>query len=99
MIKEQKTTVRKDTTIKHKETTIRSNLFGRENYMWMLIGAAVLALGFFLMAGGKSSDPNVFNENEVYSPLRITIAPLLIVAGFVIEIFAIMRKSKNRVEQ
>lgn len=70
-------------------------LFGKENYMWMLIGLAVLALGFFLMAGGKSSDPKVFNDNEVYSTTRITIAPILIIAGFVIEIFAIMKKSKS----
>ncbi len=69
-------------------------LFGRENYMWMLIGLAVLALGFFLMAGGKSSDPKVFNDSDVYSTTRITIAPILIIAGFVIEIFAIMKKSK-----
>lgn len=70
-------------------------LFGKENYMWMLIGLAVLALGFFLMSGGKSSDPKVFNDNEVYSTTRITIAPILIIAGFIIEIFAIMKKSKN----
>ena len=69
-------------------------LFGRENYMWMLIGLAVLALGFFLMAGGKSSDQKVFNDSDVYSTTRITIAPILIIAGFVIEIFAIMKKSK-----
>ncbi len=63
--------------------------------MWMLIGLAVLALGFFLMSGGKSSDPKVFNDSEVYSTTRITIAPILIIAGFVIEIFAIMKKSKT----
>ena len=63
--------------------------------MWMLIGLAVLALGFFLMAGGKSNDANVFNADEVYSTTRITIAPMLIIAGFVIEIFAIMKKSKT----
>lgn len=67
-------------------------LFGRENYLWMLGGLIVLAIGFFLMAGGKSPDPNVFNEDEVYSPIRITVAPLLIVAGFIIEIVAIMKK-------
>lgn len=81
-----------------KQTTAATNstpLFGKENYMWMLIGLAVLALGFFLMAGGKSSDPKVFNADEVYSTTRITIAPMLIIAGFVIEIFAIMKKSKT----
>jgi len=60
----------------------------------MLIGLAVLALGFFLMAGGKSTDPKVFNDDDVYSTTRITIAPMLIIAGFIIEIFAIMKKSK-----
>ncbi len=70
-------------------------LFGKENYMWMLIGLAVLALGFFLMSGGKSSDPKIFDDNEVYSATRITIAPILLIAGFIIEIFAIMKKSKN----
>ena len=72
-----------------------SPLFDKGNYMWMLIGLAVLALGFFLMAGGKSPDPNVFNKDEVYSTTRITIAPMLIIAGFIIEIFAIMKKSKT----
>lgn len=47
------------------------------------------------MAGEKSPDPNVFDEKEVYSPVRITIAPLLIVAGFIIEIVAIMKKPKT----
>ncbi len=72
-----------------------NSLFGKENYRWMLIGLAVLALGFFLMSGGKSSDPKVFNDSEVYSTTRITIAPLLIIGGFIIEIFAIMKKSKT----
>jgi hypothetical protein len=76
-------------------TTTSNQLFDKGNYMWMLIGLAVLALGFFLMAGGKSADPKVFNANEVYSTTRITIAPMLIIAGFIIEIFAIMKKSKN----
>ncbi len=70
-------------------------LFGKENYTWMLIGLAVLALGFFLMAGGKSDDPTKFDPKEVYSTTRITIAPMLIIIGFIIEIFAIMKKSKS----
>lgn len=76
-------------------TVVRNNLFGRENYIWMLVGLAVLTLGFLLMAGGKSSDPNVFDPKEVYSTTRITIAPLLIITGFVIEIIAIMKKPKT----
>jgi len=71
-----------------------TSLFTKDNYIWMLAGVAVMALGFFLMAGGKSADPKVFNENEVYSTTRITIAPILIIAGLLIEIFAIMKKAK-----
>lgn len=69
-------------------------LFTRENYKWMLIGFVVLILGFFLMAGGKSADPNVFNDNEIYGFQRITLAPILIIAGLVIEIYAIMKKQR-----
>ncbi|MEO6820639.1 MAG: DUF3098 domain-containing protein [Ginsengibacter sp.] len=67
-------------------------LFTKENYKWMLIGLVVLILGFFLMAGGKSADPNVFNDNEIYGFQRITLAPILIIAGLVIEIYAIMKR-------
>ena len=80
--------------IKEKKEVTGNNLFGKENYMWMLVGLAVLALGFFLMAGGKSADPNVFDPKVVYSDTRITVAPILIIAGFIIEIFAIMKKAK-----
>lgn len=69
-------------------------LFTKDNYVWMLGGLIVMALGFFLMAGGKSSNPNDFNDKEVYGTMRITVAPLLIIGGLVIEIFAIMRKPK-----
>jgi len=69
-------------------------LFTKENYKWMLIGAIIMTIGFFLMAGGKSSDPNVFNDAEIYSFRRITLAPILIVGGLVVEIFAIIKKQK-----
>jgi hypothetical protein len=70
-------------------------IFEKQNYMWMAIGAAVIILGFLLMIGGKSSDPNVFNKNEVYGFRRITLAPVLIIAGLIIEIYAIMKKPKD----
>ena len=70
------------------------SLFGKDNFIWMIAGLAVMALGFFLMAGGKSADPNVFSDNEIYGFRRITLAPILIVAGLVIEIYAIMKKQK-----
>ena len=79
----------------HAKEKVTSALFGKENYKWMLIGLVVMAIGFFLMAGGKSSDPKVFTDKDVYSTTRITIAPLLIIAGLIIEIYAIMKKQKN----
>jgi hypothetical protein len=60
----------------------------------MLIGGLVMLAGFLLMIGGKSADPNVFNKDEVYSFRRITLAPLLIIGGLIIEIYAIMKKPK-----
>jgi hypothetical protein len=71
-----------------------NHLFTKENYKWMLIGLVIMAIGFFLMAGGKSADPNVFNDNEIYSFRRITLAPILIVGGLIVEIFAIIKKQK-----
>ncbi|HEY4209002.1 MAG TPA: DUF3098 domain-containing protein [Puia sp.] len=71
-------------------------LFGKDNYRWMLIGLILIALGLICMGGGKSKDPNVFNPKEVYSFTRITLAPILILGGFVVEIFAIFRKDKTK---
>ena len=72
-----------------------ATIFTRQNYKWMAIGGAVIILGFLLMMGGKSADPNVFNKEEVYSFRRITLAPFLIIAGLVIEVYAIMKKPKD----
>lgn len=85
--------IKKVTTTNTKEI-VSNTLFGKENYKWMIIGVVVMAIGFFLMAGGKSSNPNVFEDKDVYSATRITIAPILIIAGLIIEIFAIMKKPK-----
>ena len=81
-----------------KKQLVVNPLFGKENFIWMLAGAGVMAMGFFLMAGGKSADPTKFMDGEIYSTTRITIAPILIIAGFIIEIFAIMKKpAKNKI--
>ena len=74
---------------------VNSPLFAKENYTWMMIGGAIIALGMFLMSGGKSNDPMVFNTNEVYSTTRITIAPVIIVLGLIVEIYAIFKKPKT----
>lgn len=70
-------------------------MFGKANYKLMIIGAVLMTLGFILMAGGKSPDPNVFDEKAIYSFRRITLAPILIVGGLVVEVFAIMKKTKE----
>src|SRR5690242_11677719 len=80
---------------KAKTTAGIGNLFDQINLQWMLIGVIVMAIGFILMAGGKSPDPNVFDKTKVYSTTRITIAPIIILAGLVIEIVAIFRQPKN----
>ena len=68
--------------------------FGKENYILLLVGLAFIVTGFILMTGGGSDDPNVFSE-EIYSFRRITLAPIIVITGFVIEIFAIMKKPKD----
>lgn len=76
-------------------TGTNNNLFGRENYTWIIIGLAIISLGLILMAGGKSDDPTQFHPEEVYSTTRITIAPILILLGLGIEVFAIFKKPKK----
>jgi hypothetical protein len=72
------------------------SIFNKDNYMWMLAGILLIAIGMFLMSGGKSNaNPTVFDKDAVYSTTRITIAPILILAGLVVEIFAIFKKPKE----
>ena len=70
----------------------------RENYILMIIGFAIIIIGLILMVGGGSTDPNVFDEQKIFSFRRVTLAPLLILCGFVFEIYAIMKKPKNDIE-
>lgn len=67
-------------------------LFDRTNYMMMIAGVALILIGFALMIGGKSPDPHKFNYDDIYSFRRITLAPMLIMIGFVVEGIAIMKK-------
>jgi len=65
-------------------------LFDKRNYQLMILGLVFITLGFFLMSGGGSDDPNVFS-NEIYNFRRIRLAPFLVVFGFIIEVYAIMK--------
>lgn len=77
-----------------KETKETGFALGKENYKLMAIGFAVIVLGFILLAGGGSDDPNVFNT-DIFSFRRLTIAPILLLFGFLFEIYAIMKKPKS----
>lgn len=80
----------KNQNVKANNTTMGFAL-GKENYKLMLIGFFIIVLGFILMAGGGSDDPNVFNP-EIFSFRRITLAPIVVLSGFLFEIYAIMKK-------
>ena len=67
---------------------------GKENFKYIAIGVGILVIGFLLMAGGKSDDPNIFNP-EIFSFRRITLAPIIVVGGFGFIIWAIMKKPKE----
>ena len=68
--------------------------FGKRNYQLLIAGVILMAIGFVLMSGGGSEDPNVFS-NAIFNTQRLTIAPILILTGLVIEIFAILHKPKE----
>lgn len=69
----------------------------KRNVMYILAGFAVMLVGYLLMAGGGSDDPNVFNE-AMFSFRRIVLAPVVIIAGIVVEIWAIMHVGKSKGE-
>jgi hypothetical protein len=69
-------------------------LFEKVNYKILLVGIAVIALGFILMSGGGSEDPNVFNE-EIFNFRRIRLAPTTVLIGFGITIYAILKNPKK----
>ncbi|CAM1356019.1 DUF3098 domain-containing protein [Tenacibaculum halocynthiae] len=80
--------------MKNENNSKQQFLFGKRNYIIMLIGIAVIALGFILMAGGGSDDPKVFNP-DIYSWRRIRLAPTLVIIGLGIEIYAIFANPKK----
>jgi hypothetical protein len=83
---------------KRKEQAKSDFIFGKKNYKFMLIGLACIAVGFVLMSGGGSDDPNVFNP-DIFSFRRIRLAPTLVLIGFGIQVYAILlnpdKKSKS----
>ena len=77
--------------VSQKSGKAQSLIFGWENYKFMLIGVGLITLGMVLMLGGDSPNPDVWDESVIYSWRRITLAPLLILSGLIVEIYAIFR--------
>jgi heme/copper-type cytochrome/quinol oxidase subunit 2 len=69
-------------------------LFEKENYTWMIIGVVIIAIGMLVMSGGKNTEADKFDYNVVYSTMRITVAPILILLGLMVEIYAIFKRPK-----
>ncbi|HQW95377.1 MAG TPA: DUF3098 domain-containing protein [Saprospiraceae bacterium] len=79
-----------------KATNDKSLVFNRDNFKWMFIGMGVMVLGFILMSGGAMPDSNTWDPSIIYSFRRITLAPIVILIGIGIEIYAIFYVSKER---
>lgn len=82
-----------------KSTGKENFALGPENYKLLIIGFVIIVIGFLLMAGGKTDDPAVFKEEEIFSFRRITLAPMVVLFGFIFEIWAIMKKPKTSQEE
>ncbi len=67
-------------------------LFGKSHYAWMLLGAGLIALGMLLMSGGAMPDPNTWDPNIIYSTRRTVLAPIAILAGLAVEVYAIFKR-------
>ncbi len=70
--------------------------FDPKNYKWLFIGLAINVLGYILMIGGGAETLNEFKEEELFSPIRITLSPMLIIAGYVIILFSIMKGQSSK---
>ena len=77
----------------NKQENSKNFAFGKRNYIIMTIGLIILATGYILLSGGGSKDPNYFNE-ALFNARRLVVAPLLIITGLIVEVFAIMTRNK-----
>jgi len=78
-----------------KEVKKQSFAFGKENYRILIIGVVIVVIGYLLMVGGGSDDPNQFHAEEIFSFRRITLSPIVILTGFVVVMYGIMKKAKQ----
>jgi hypothetical protein len=78
-----------------KETKKPGFAFGRENYQILIAGVVIVVIGYCLMIGGGSDDPTKFNADEIFSFRRITLSPIVILSGFVVVLYGIMKRPKD----
>lgn len=88
-----KNEILKDQPVQNEEKT--RFVLGKKNYIALAIGFLILVIGYFLLSGGASEDPNVFNA-EIFNFRRITLAPIVLMIGFAVEIFAIMWRPRSK---
>lgn len=70
-------------------------VFGKDNKLFIIGGFVITLIGFLLMMGGGSDDPTVFNADELFSTTRITVAPILVIAGYLVVLYGVMKKRKS----
>jgi len=103
MSKKKKKVIVSTTTTSDSSTSSRSSsllqsssklLFGKENYKWVLIGVALIILGMLLMIGGFNENPNEWDESGIYGFRRTVLAPAVIIAGLIVNVIALFKKSE-----
>jgi Protein of unknown function (DUF3098) len=72
--------------------------FTAANYKLLIIGLVIVVVGYVLMSGGGSGDPNVFDAEEIFSDRRITVAPIVVIIGYLFVVYAILKKTGSRTE-
>jgi len=97
MAKIKKSTQGKSVPVK-KEEKNKDFAMPKQSYKFLAIGCAIIVLGFLLMIGGGSDDPTVFDASKMFSFRRITLAPIIVIAGFIFVGYAIMRNPKTTAE-
>ncbi|MCP4442806.1 MAG: DUF3098 domain-containing protein [Aureispira sp.] len=93
MVETKKTTSSYKSSKKRKKEVPNPLVFGKDNYIVMGIGLALILVGFLLMSGGSMPDPDTWDDNIIYSTRRITLAPLVVLIGLGVIVFAIFRSS------
>ncbi len=85
------TTAKKGKSTTQAQTPQQELVFGRENYIYMGVGIGLIVIGMFLMGGGKMPSPEIWDDSIIYGFRRTVLAPIVILAGLVMEIFAIFK--------